>query len=130
MKKNKMKAADADPCLYIFQGENPRDFLALALYVDDILIIDNNIKIREDLTKKMKQKFKIVDLGRANWILGTRITYTETGSIKIDQEKYLQEILERYGMKDFQAVKRILKYLQGTKEIGIQYSKKESTELR
>ena len=35
-----------------------------------------------------------VDLGRANWILGTRITYTETGSIKIDQEKYLQEILE------------------------------------
>ena len=88
LKKNKMKAADADPCLYIFQGENPRDFLALALYVDDILIIDNNIKIREDLTKKMKQKFKIVDLDRANWILGIRITYTETGSIKIDQEKY------------------------------------------
>ena len=104
MKKNKMKAADADPCLYIFQGENPQDFLALALYVDDILIIDNNIKIREDLTKKMKQKFKIVDLGRANWILGTRITYTETGSIKIDQEKYLQEVLERYGMKDCKAV--------------------------
>ena len=77
LKKNKMKAADADPCLYIFQGENPQDFLALALYVDDILIIDNNTKIREDLTKKMKQKFKIVNLGRANWILETRITYTQ-----------------------------------------------------
>ena len=67
----------------------------MALYVDDILIIDNNIKVREDLIKKMKQKLKIVDLGRANRILGTRITYTETGSIKINQQKYLQEILER-----------------------------------
>ena len=32
--------------------------------------------------------------------------------------------------EDFQAVKRILRYLQGTKEIGIQYSKGESTELK
>jgi hypothetical protein len=180
LKKNKMKAAAADSYLYIFQGENSQDFLALALYVDDILIIDNNIKVRESLIKEMTQKFKMVNLGEAKWILGTRITHT-ANEIKIDQQKYLQDILERYEMKDckavsspavvenlestqestvnkmeymsmvgsliylsvisrpdiayavsragqamanptaedFQAVKRILRYLQGTKEVGI-----------
>jgi hypothetical protein len=51
----------------------------------------------------MIQKIKMVNLGEAKWILGTKITHTVNG-IKIDQQKYLQDILERYGMKDCKAV--------------------------
>jgi hypothetical protein len=40
------------------------------------------------------------------------------------------QVMANPTAEDFQAVKRILRYLQGTKEVGIQYSKGGNIELR
>lgn len=47
----------------------------------------------------MGKQFKIVSMGKAKWILGTRIT-VNANSIKIDQEKYLLDVLAKFGMTE------------------------------
>ena len=43
----------ADPCVYIYQGENPNDFLVMAIYVDDFFVFDNNEKLRDQIVAEM-----------------------------------------------------------------------------
>ena len=81
------------------KGDNPDDFLALGMYVDDLITIDNNPTLRKALVVEMCKDFKLVDLGQAKWILGMKISYLD-GEIKLDQEKYLKDVLTRFGMQD------------------------------
>ena len=51
----------------------------------------------------MSKNFKLISLGDAKWILGTRVRY-EKDSIIIDQEKYINDILEKFKMMDCKSV--------------------------
>jgi hypothetical protein len=190
LKNHNMEVSGSDPCLYVYQGTNPDDFLALGMYVDDLITIDNNPELRGALVEEMRKSFKLVDLGQAKWILGMRVSYGD-GEIKVDQEKYLRDVLTRFGMEeckqmstpatpetkeeevshpadkqeymslvgsliylsvvtrpdisfavgragqamanptqaDLVAAKRILRYLQGTKEVAITYSRTGEPQL-
>ena len=103
LKNNNLQVSEADPCLYIYRSENVHDFLALAIYVDDLLTIDNNKSLRDKLVTSMEKDFKLVDLGEANWLLGMKITRDED-SIQIDQEKYSTTVLERFNMTESKSV--------------------------
>ena len=48
----------------------------------------------------MGESFKLTILGQAKWILGMRVSYKPNRAIQIDQEKYLLEILKRFGMEN------------------------------
>lgn len=48
----------------------------------------------------MGESFKFSILEQAKWILGTRIEYYHNGSIRINQEKYLTEMLKRFNMEN------------------------------
>ena len=48
----------------------------------------------------MGESFKLTILGQAKWILGMRVSYKPNGTIQIDQEKYLLEVLKRFGMEN------------------------------
>ncbi len=91
-------ASKADPCLYILRKE--QDILIIAVYVDDIISMDNNPNLRQDFVDKLGNSFKIVDIGDAKWILATKLEKLENGEIHLDQQKYLNDVLERYGMAD------------------------------
>ena len=47
----------------------------------------------------MTSRFKIVDIGRIKWLLGTEIIQ-EDNRILINQEKYANDVLKRFQMQD------------------------------
>jgi hypothetical protein len=60
--------SEEEPCVYKKASESSVVFLIL--YVDDILLIGNDILILEAATTSLKNSFSMKDLGEAAYILG------------------------------------------------------------
>ena len=45
----------------------------LVLYMDDILLIKNNILLMDDVKASLRKSFSMKDLGEASYILGIKI---------------------------------------------------------
>eukprot|EP00253_Pinus_taeda_P030846 PITA_30846 len=109
----------ADSNLYI-KIENDK-FLILVVYVDDIIFGSNEEAMSQKVSLVMQKEFEMSLIGELTYFLGLQIEQNE-GGIFLSQTKYLKQILKKYGMEDSKpAVKRILKYLQGTQKYGIWY---------
>jgi len=93
------KRSTADLCVYQKnQGEN---ILIIAVYVDDILIFSNNQKQKNDIKEKLKKEFKLKDLGEVTNCLGIRITRNhQRGLLWMDQSQYIDQVLNKFNMKD------------------------------
>ncbi|GJR87878.1 ribonuclease H-like domain-containing protein [Tanacetum coccineum] len=72
-------------------------FLALLVYVDDIIINGNNVFEIEKFKVFLKSKFMIKDLGKLKYFLGIEVVDTDKG-ICLNQEKYVLDLLSEYGM--------------------------------
>ncbi|GJT67392.1 ribonuclease H-like domain-containing protein [Tanacetum coccineum] len=72
-------------------------FLALLVYVDDIIITGNNISEIEKFKVYLKSKFMIKDLGKLKYFLGIEVIDTSKG-ICLNQRKYVFDLLYEYGM--------------------------------
>lgn len=73
----------------------------IALYVDDFLIFWNQISERDYLRDELLKIFKIKDLGRAKHCLGITIEQDERrGEIRLNQKKYILNLLEKFKMTD------------------------------
>lgn len=97
-----LQSSELEPC--IFHGEMNNTKLIIIVYVDDLLIFSKSLNIITKVKTELSQIFKIKNLGYVNEILGLRIDkdiYTNT--IKISQEKYINEILERFSMLNCKA---------------------------
>ncbi|PNF37230.1 Retrovirus-related Pol polyprotein from transposon TNT 1-94 [Cryptotermes secundus] len=84
-----------EPCMFYRKMDD--SFTVLALYVDDFLIVTNDISEKERLVKKLGSKFRLKDLGETKYLLGMRIR-KRNGSIYVDQEEYICKILEKFAM--------------------------------
>ena len=73
----------------------------LVLYVDDILLIENDIPILEAVKTSLKKSFSMMDLGEAAYILGIRIYRDRSKKlIGLSQDTYIDKILNRFNMQD------------------------------
>ncbi|GJU90803.1 retrotransposon protein, putative, ty1-copia subclass [Tanacetum coccineum] len=124
------------------------DVTFLILYVDDILIIGNNIPMLQDVKSYLRRWFAMKDLGEAVYILGIKIYQDRSKRlIGLCQSSYIEKILKRYYMENFKrgtipmqekqkfnahwtAVKNILKYLRNTKDMFLDYGGDTKRELR
>jgi hypothetical protein len=61
----------ADHCVYSKQVGN--HFIYVVLYVDDMLLIGNNMDVIKEVKSQLSSKFDMKDLGAANFILGMDI---------------------------------------------------------
>ncbi|GJR72305.1 retrotransposon protein, putative, ty1-copia subclass [Tanacetum coccineum] len=88
-----------EPCVYLKASGNYVTFLIL--YVDDILIMRNNIPILEDVKSYLGKCFAMKDLGEAAYILGIKI-YRDRSKwlIGLCQSDYIEKILKRYYMEN------------------------------
>ncbi|GJT62192.1 zinc finger, CCHC-type containing protein [Tanacetum coccineum] len=73
----------------------------LILYVDDILIMGNNIPMLQDVKSYLGRCFAMKDLGEAAYILGIKI-YRDRSKriISLCQSAYIEKILKRYYMEN------------------------------
>ena len=82
-----------------FQKFSDDDFIVLLLYVDDMLIVGQNISRIISLKKQLSKSFAIKDLGLAKQILGIRIIRErDAKKLWLSQEKYIEKVLQRFNM--------------------------------
>ncbi|GKE18368.1 retrotransposon protein, putative, ty1-copia subclass [Tanacetum coccineum] len=88
--------------VYIEQPEASGSYVTfLILYVDDILIMGNNIPMLQDVKSYLGRCFAMKDLGEAAYILGIKI-YRDRSKwlIGLCQSAYIEKILKRYFMEN------------------------------
>ncbi|KAL0302427.1 UNVERIFIED_CONTAM: Retrovirus-related Pol polyprotein from transposon RE1, partial [Sesamum angustifolium] len=88
---------DFDPCVYKVSGSS---VLFLMLYVDDILLIGNDIKMLGDTKLWLSTQFSMKDLGEASYVLGIKIFRDRSKRILgMTQNLYVEKILKRFKME-------------------------------
>ncbi|THG28111.1 Ty1/Copia family ribonuclease HI, partial [Naasia lichenicola] len=97
IKDNGFVRSVEEPCLYIKSSGSKIVFLVL--YVDDILLIGNDIPLLSSVKAWLKNHFQMKDLGEAQRILGIRIYRDRSRRmLSLSQESYIDKILERFSM--------------------------------
>ncbi|GKA17591.1 retrotransposon protein, putative, ty1-copia subclass [Tanacetum coccineum] len=88
-----------EPCVYMKASGSYVTFLIL--YVDDILIMGNNIPVLQDVKSYLERCFAMKDLGEAAYILGINIYRDRSRRIiGLCQSAYIEKILKRYFMEN------------------------------
>ena len=73
----------------------------LGLYVDDMLIGSESLAEVSRVKEFLKVTFTMVDFGEVSKVLGIRVRRDmKTNWLFIDQEQYVEEVLQRFGMED------------------------------
>ncbi|GJS17927.1 retrotransposon protein, putative, ty1-copia subclass [Tanacetum coccineum] len=88
-----------EPCVYVKDSGSYVTFLIL--YVDDILIMGNNIPMLQDVKSYLRRCFTMKDLGEDAYILGIKI-YRDRSKrlISLSQSAYIEKILKRFYMEN------------------------------
>ncbi|KAL0453673.1 UNVERIFIED_CONTAM: Retrovirus-related Pol polyprotein from transposon TNT 1-94 [Sesamum latifolium] len=90
---------DFDPCVYKKVSGSSVAFLVL--YVDDILLIGNDVKMLGDTKAWLSTQFSMKDLGEASYILGIKIIRDRSKRmLGMTQTSYVQKVLKRFKMKN------------------------------
>ncbi|GKA08440.1 retrotransposon protein, putative, ty1-copia subclass [Tanacetum coccineum] len=88
-----------EPCVYLKASGSNVTFLIL--YIDDILIMGNNISMLQGVKSYLGRCFPIKDLGEAAYILGIKIYRDRSWwLIGLCQSDYIEKILKRYHMEN------------------------------
>ncbi|KAG6590623.1 Integrase catalytic core protein [Phytophthora cinnamomi] len=148
------RVSSYDPCLYIKVVDG--ECVLLLVYVDDVLVTGSSAEMIAEVKRQLKSRFEMTDSGKCSFILGIEVVDNANGSVTLSQARYINDILERFGMQDCKpaaspvdismklvssdamtkldapfreavvehwiAVKRIFRYLQGTKSHGLRFS--------
>ena len=77
--------------IYVFHVHG--DTLIVTLYVDDLVIIRNNVNFILGLKKQLVDTFEMTDLGLLHFFLGIQILEIDDG-IFLSQPKYSLDILK------------------------------------
>ncbi|GKD47935.1 retrotransposon protein, putative, ty1-copia subclass, partial [Tanacetum coccineum] len=88
-----------EPCVY--RKASGSDVVFLILYVDDILIMGNNILRLKEVKDYLGKCFSVKDLGEAAYILGIKI-YRDRSLwlIRLNQSAYIDKILKKFSMQN------------------------------
>lgn len=100
---NGYKQSKSDTCLYI---KNDGDsFIIIVLFVDDLLIACNCLKLLNNEKDILKKQFCMKDLGDVKHLLGIQIERDRINKkLFLHQSVYLNNLLSKYGMSDCKPV--------------------------
>ena len=77
--------------------------ILLLLYVDDMIIISDDLRDIQELKDFLSQQFEMKDLGYFSYFLGLEITHSTNG-LYITQAKYASKLLSWAGLTDSKIV--------------------------
>jgi len=85
----------------VFKKFSGSSIVFLILYVDDILLIGNDIPMLEAVKDSLKNSFAMKDLGEAAYILGIKIYRDRSRRlIGLSQSTYIDKVLKRFNMHE------------------------------
>ena len=84
----------------------------VCVYVDDMLIMAESGPARDEFVKVLTSLWafgpeRVLSLATSLTFLGLYFTMNEQGDIILGQARFTRELLEKYGMKDCNALKCI-----------------------
>ena len=89
-----------DPNIYVLRRTDG-SFIIIALYVDDLMLVSNDMKLLLKIKRNLVGRFVMKDLEEIHYILGVQILRNrKIRKIYLSQQKYVENVLERFGMKD------------------------------
>nr|GEU92516.1 reverse transcriptase domain-containing protein [Tanacetum cinerariifolium] len=113
-----------EPCVYLKASGSNVPFPIL--YVDDILLMGNNVTILQEVKAWLCKCFSIKDLGEATYILGIKIIHDRSKQlIALSQSTYLEKTLKKFRMENSNKG-----YLRNTKDMVLVYGEKPEAELK
>ena len=83
-------ASHYDSALFLHHID--KDTILLLLYVDDMIITDDDLSGIQEFKDFLSQQFEMKDLGHLNYFLGLEITHSTDG-LYITQAKYASKLL-------------------------------------
>ncbi|KAJ9567534.1 hypothetical protein OSB04_003500, partial [Centaurea solstitialis] len=91
--------SEFEPCVYTKFSGSIVTFLVL--YVDDILLIGNDVPTLQSVKSWLSKCFQMKDLGEAAYILGIKIYRNRSKRlIGLSQSTYIDKILKKFGMDE------------------------------
>ena len=90
---------EEEPCIY--KWANGSVVVFLVLFVDDILLIKNDVPILQGIKIWLSSQFSMKDLGEASYILGMRI-YRDRSKrlLGLSQSTYIDTMLKKFSMEN------------------------------
>ncbi|KAL0400369.1 UNVERIFIED_CONTAM: Retrovirus-related Pol polyprotein from transposon TNT 1-94 [Sesamum radiatum] len=89
---------DCDPCIY--KKISGSSVAYLVLYVDDILLIGNDVKMLRDIKAWLSTQFSMKDMGEASYILGIKIYRDRSRRVlRLTQSSYIEKVLKRFKIE-------------------------------
>jgi hypothetical protein len=99
---NGFKVGKADPTL--FTKIIAKDLFVCQIYVNDIIFRSTNKSTCEEFSRIMIQKFEMSMMGELKYFLGFQVKQLQDNTF-ISQTKYIQDILNKFGMKGAKPIK-------------------------
>ncbi|GJT54975.1 retrotransposon protein, putative, ty1-copia subclass [Tanacetum coccineum] len=110
-----------EPCVYLKASRSNVAFLIL--YVDDILLMGNNVTMLQEVKCWHCKCFSMKDLGETTFILGIKIIRDRSKRlIALSQSAYLEKILKIFWMENSKK--------RNTKDMVLVYGAKPEDELK
>ncbi|GJS77072.1 retrotransposon protein, putative, ty1-copia subclass [Tanacetum coccineum] len=157
MSKFQFKKNAVDQCIYLKLSGSK--FVILVLYVDDIILASNDLNMLYETKRFLSENFEMKDLGEASNVIGIEIYRDRSrGILGLSQRAYIDKILKKYNMQNCSptvapvvkgdkfdayqcpknnpkgkehctAAKKVLRYIQGTKNTMLSYRKTDNLEV-
>jgi len=89
-----------DYCVYV--KRTTRELMLLTLYVDNILLVRNNLEMISATKQWMSSVLEIKDMGEARYVLGVKIVINRPKKLlRMCQEAYIKRVLKRFRMHNY-----------------------------
>ena len=86
-----------EPCVY--KRHRDKIVIFLVLYVDDILLIRNDVGVMSSVKIWLSNQFDMKDLGEANFILGIKL-WRDCKNGMLGKAGYIDKVLEWFSMQN------------------------------
>ncbi len=100
--KKGFKRSRNDYCLFV-RKEEDGTFSYVLVWVDDIVVAGATEEAVNEIQSMLNENFKMDDRGVRNWLLGMQILRSHD-KINVDQNKYIETVLQQFNMSDCKAV--------------------------
>ncbi|GJT39403.1 putative ribonuclease H-like domain-containing protein [Tanacetum coccineum] len=98
----------------LFIRNHKGEFLLVQVYVDNIIFRSSNPKLCREFEALMHDKFKMSVMGELKFFLGLQVLQKKYG-IFLSQDKYVVDILKKFGYTDIRSMIGSLMYLTASR---------------